>query len=97
MKKIDLILKEFNDNKIVKRKTLNELLWWGRNITSLIQVLQKKGHVIETTYDTTSSHPIVYTYIEYVVPFYIMSRDIEHSYPEFAERIRSEYNKLISN
>ena len=96
MLQVDRILKELQTNKVVKRSTLNNMMKGGRNITSLIQVLERKGYIIETTYNELS-RPIAYTYIEYIKPFYIVARDIQHNYPEFEKRIRDEYNELINN
>lgn len=93
--KVDIILKELQNNKVVNRSRLNDLCEWGRNVTSLIQVLQRKWYNIETIYNE-SQMPLAYTLIEYVQPFYIISRNIERNYPEFAKEIRDKYNKLIS-
>lgn len=92
--KVDEVLELLIKSRTVKRSKLNELCWGGRNITSLIQVLQKKWYEIKINYDA-SMMPISYQYIKYKMPFYLIARDIQRNYPEFENKIRKQYSKLI--
>ncbi len=94
--RVDQVLELLQKRKRVPRKDLNKLMNGGRNVTSLIQVLQKKGHVINTVYNEMQ-HPEVYEYVEYVKPFYIVARSIQRNYPELEARIRKEYEELASS
>jgi len=94
--KVEKVLDLLQRKRVVKRKELNDMLEWGRNVTSLIQVLQKKGHKINVSYNEYQ-HPDAYEYVEYVQPFYLLARSIQRNYPELEAKIRKEYEGLSSN
>jgi hypothetical protein len=94
MKKVDMVLKRLQSKTSIKRTELSEMLGGGRNVTSLIQVLQKKWYVIKIEYDNYAN-PVIYELVEYKQPFYQIARNIQHRYPEFEEAIREEYARLM--
>jgi hypothetical protein len=91
--KVEKVLELLQSKKVVTRKELNRMLDGGRNVTSLIQVLQRKGHVIETHYNDLQ-HPESYEYVEYIQPFYIVARSIQRNFPDLEHKIREEYREL---